>query len=360
MRQLVRTTVCLALCCTFASSVWAAQPDLATADWSVKSPHSLAANPPSNGAVLALLNKVETLPGVDAIYFGICSARFADLRHSVNLSLVISASDGRRCYLSIIDKTSSSFEHYAFNQAGEVEAIQDLTGNGNVELVLNTAPPGDLGHAGPCIPAWPAIFAWTGSDYSDVSNQHKGYYERKLMSLKQQIAAHSAVEEAQSPVAGQTPESAATMIPGPMAGRIDQESSASSDGPSVTAVNNPAASQSPAATPAIKPELYIEGCTEAEAAKMERFLGISQNAGISDALKWANSDHPEKRELAALVLLEIGTPDAIEHLRTLSHDSDERVAELAQIQLDLVRRGPTLLKFEQEDVEQPLAGSRPK
>ena len=71
-------------------------------------------------------------------------------------------------------------------------------------------------------------------------------------------------------------------------------------------------------------------CTKAEAAKIERFLGTSRDAGMTDAIKWAASNDPNDREFAVEMLGEIETPQAIEYLGTLSHDSNRQVAESAK------------------------------
>jgi hypothetical protein len=191
-----------------------------------------------------------------------------------------------------------------------------------------------------------------------VSREYKEYYEQKLASLKEEIAAHSGAEEAQAPAPRQTSASQPTMPHLPPA-LFSHGASPDSDGPSVAAVNNaPEASTSPLEAPAGQPELYNAECTEAEAAKIARFLGISKDAGMSEAITWANSDSPKSRELASFLLADIGTPDATEYLKTLSHDSDNGVAELAGLQLG---KGPTPPPtFERMQVEQPLAGSPPK
>src|SRR5580700_10605828 len=204
MRKILWIIPCLALC-VYASSLWAAQTDLAAADWSVKSPHSLAASPPSDDAVLALVNKLNS--PVD--FHSICSSQFADLRHSGNLSLVVAASDGRFCSLSIIDKTPSGFELYGVGLAHSSEGpeIKDLAGNGNLELIVDTDFTSyyAVHH---CTATWPVIYAWTGGGYTDVSSQYKRYYEQQLASLKKYIAASSsATEQAQAPAANQTRES---------------------------------------------------------------------------------------------------------------------------------------------------------
>ncbi|MGB8411422.1 MAG: HEAT repeat domain-containing protein [Candidatus Binatus sp.] len=344
MRKILWVIPCLALCCVFAASLWAAQPDLGAADWSVKSPYSLATNPPSHEAVLALLNKMYT-----DVYSGICSYHFVDLRHSGNLSLVVSGSDGRFCALSIIDKTPSGFELYGVDiaQYSRGAEIEDLAGNGNLELIVDTDFTGYRGLGDShCIATWPVIYAWTGSGYTDVSSQYKGYYEQQLESLKKQIAAiSSATEEAQSPAAARTPGSAAPRIPVLIARMSTTESSSGSSngGGAAQFVPAPETSSSPAATPAATPyDLVHADCTEAEAAKIERFLGVDKDAGMADAIKWANSDDTNTREFAADALTDIGTPDAIEYLRTLSNDSDGTVAGIAKNNLEAVGRGPVL------------------
>jgi hypothetical protein len=358
MLKILYAISCVALCCVPASSVWAEQRDLAAADWSVKSPHSLAANPPSDDAVLALVNKLNS--PVD--FHSICSSHFADLRHSGNLSLVVAASDGRFCSLSIIDKTLSGFELYGVGLAHSSEGpeIKDLAGNGNLELIVDTDFTSyyAVHH---CMATWPVIYAWSGSGYADVSSQHKRYYEQQLASLKKYIAvSSSAAEQAQAPAANQTADSQLAPISHAHFG--SPKSDISDQLPSrVSIVQKEPLAQ--AATPAAMPDL-ADDCTEAEAAKIERFLGISRDAGMTDAIKWANSDDPYRRQFAADVLEDIGTPDAIDYLRTLSNDTDKTVAAIAKDNLGTVLRGvgqgPDLYTVERQEVEQPLAGSPPK
>jgi HEAT repeat protein len=81
---------------------------------------------------------------------------------------------------------------------------------------------------------------------------------------------------------------------------------------------------------------------------------------MSDAIKWADGEDPNRRVFAADVLQDIGTPDAIEYLRTLSNDTDRTVAAIAKIDLGDVGRGSILNTVDQEKVEQPLAESPPK
>lgn len=68
-------------------------PALVSADWSVNAPHNLASNPPSLEAVEDFTGRAvgesEENPPVD-----VCEFRFADLRNSGNLSLIVSVDGG--------------------------------------------------------------------------------------------------------------------------------------------------------------------------------------------------------------------------------------------------------------------------
>jgi HEAT repeat protein len=204
-------------------------------------------------------------------------------------------------------------------------------------------------------------YAWTGSGYADVSRQYKGYYEQQLASLKKYIAASSStIEQAQAPAANQTADSQLAPISHAHFGSPKSDISDQLPSGVSIAQKEPLA---PAATPAATPDL-ADDCTEVDAAKIERFLGISRDAGMTDAIKWTNSDDPYKRQFAADVLEDIGTPDAIEYLRTLSNDTNKTVAATAKDNLgDVLRgagQGPDLYTVERQEIKQPLAESSPK
>jgi hypothetical protein len=346
--------VLVVLYCGFVSPLWAAQPDLATADWSVSSPHSLATNPPVDDAILAFLHKLTRDGEINDL--GMCSSRFADLRHSGNLSLVASTSDGRFCYPLIVDKTPSGFELYVFDQPHtDIGEIQDLGGDGKQELIVSTEFTSYLG-AMHCVAIWPVIYAWTGNGYTDVSNQYRGYYEKQLASMKEQIAA--AGERNASAVSPMPALPASVRQISPVVVNSEHTSGPSAGFGVPAFVPAPEMSPSAASPAATSTPAYVSDCTEAEAAKIERFLGISKDAGMSDAIKWADSDNPYQREFAADVLRDIGTPDAVEYLRTLTHDSNRTVAGDAQISLSAVGR-PVLHTIDRDEV-QPLTGSPPK
>jgi HEAT repeat protein len=75
----------------------------------------------------------------------------------------------------------------------------------------------------------------------------------------------------------------------------------------------------------------VNACTKAEAAKIERFLGIDKDAGMEDAVKWAGSSDPDQRIFAIAVLKDIGTPSAVDYLRTrCSNDTSGLVPKHAK------------------------------
>lgn len=77
-------------------------------------------------------------------------------------------------------------------------------------------------------------------------------------------------------------------------------------------------------------EIGKESDWKIEAAKIERFLGISPDAGIDFAIKLASSDVWQDRMLAAKILGDIPTEKARDYLRTLSQDSEAYVVAAAR------------------------------
>jgi len=183
----------------------------------------------------------------------------------------------------IVDKTASGFEIYS--SGGKVDAgadvsasIKDLRHDGNLEFLLDSG----LGSiTNRCSANWTAIFAWTGSGYTNVSDRYKDFYRQKLDSLNKVISGHGSSDHQRN-----------------------------------------------------------KECLQAEAAKVQRFLGISSGAGIDQAIRLANSKDHSEREFAAEILGEIGTPKARKYLETLAKDSDGGVATTAKYGLSVLSRGP--------------------
>jgi hypothetical protein len=63
---------------------------------------------------------------------------------------------------------------------------------------------------------------------------------------------------------------------------------------------------------------------------------------MADAIKWSNSDDPLTREFAATIFDDMGTPEALDHLKTLANDPDSSVAAGPQndLRIRAAQRGP--------------------
>lgn len=353
MLKILLTIPIFGLWFVFPSNSWAGPPDLASADWSVKAPESLAAKPPSDEAIVTFLAKLE---GIDPD-FSICSSQFADLRRSDNLSLVVSTTDGLLCSSSIFDKVGSGFAWYTFDGDSGAPEIKDLAGDGKLVLVVPTDLTANLGGSH-CQAEWPVIYAWTGSNYSDVSSQYKSYYEQQLASLQKEIeVAEEQKERAEQASVAQGAEPSAPAA-SPIVPKHVLESTVElgPDGmhQSSRLVTLPPLPQPPEAPP---PDSSGLDCTKAEAAKIERFLGISRDAGMSDAIKWKNSDDPHDRAFAAWVLADIATPEAISDPQTLRHDPDSEVANAGKYGLEQAMKSPEVHTVDQEPISE--ASSKP-
>ncbi len=326
LNSIIAILSAVVLASTFSSSVWAQSAtvnfNLVSADWSSKQAQSLNSLPKP-----AIWNFAS---GAFRDNRGqVCDFRFADLRHSGNLSLVVVMDYGATAGCSgtqIFDKTASGFESYTttVDPAGSLrEAIQDINHDGHLELVLSGTLADDESQHFECFPLWPMIFAWTGSGYTDVSSQYRGFFESYLKSLQKRIAAgSSAAEEAQGKAAGQTP---ASQPPGVVDSTPAEPNTVSMEQSLIAA---PGAS--PAAATA--PETDY-ACLRLEAAKTEAFLGIHSDATMSAAIKASESDAPANRILAAVMFSYIGTKEAKADLKTLANDSNQMVAELAKERL---------------------------
>jgi len=272
-------------------------------DWSVKQAQSLNAEP--KDVVWKFINNVEGNTDLIHGHGKLCEFHFADLRYYGKLSLVVSYDNGGTADcndVEIFDKTAAGIESYDFDATQDLslDSIEDIGGNGRYELVLSGGFAGGI--TGHCIATWPVIYAWNGTGYADVSAEFKGYYRQKLAELQRQL---NQPQPEPSPKQAETNES----VPG-----LEMQSSM----------------QQAISAPAPSSEYSDIDCQKAEEAKAKRFLGISRDAGMSDAIKWAGSDDPATRQFAAIVLSDIATPEAIEYLRILSSDPDPNVAKLGK------------------------------
>ena len=262
-----------------------------------------------------------------------CDFRFADLRHSGNLSLIVSNDGGGTAdcnYTTIFDKTPAGFESYDLDMYGEVyfskdDGVEDINKDGNSELVVWTLEwlPTPMGEE--C--TWPRIFAWTGNGYSEVTAHYKKFYEKFLNSLQQQLATEYAPREARTTKPAETPAQ--------MVGGWFQHGS----GPDQFATASPAAGiqyqaqQMPEQNPEPQPEPPEEpdyDCLRVQAAKTENLLGRHSTEMMTWAVKAQASNDPYERRLSAVLLSYIRTPEAVMRLRELGSDTDKSVAQDAK------------------------------
>ncbi len=263
----------------------------------------------------------------------LCSFTFVDLRRADTLSMVAAFDSSGRGFcndIEIVDRTASGLEVAMLptterDQGDDVsKLVKDIAGDGRHELIVDMEVGFYQGGA-QCGLHWPVIFAWTGTSYADVSGRFKGFYRQRLQELTRRLAP--------SPT------------PTPVSERVQTFEGQPSEGsgpqlrlrmilPQTAPPSQPEASEQ--TSDAGGPD-----CVKAEAAKIERFLGISRDAGMADAIKWSESDNQFTREFAANVFADIGTPEALKYLNTLAADSDPSVAVSAKDALQAARRSPT-------------------
>jgi len=330
MNKILAITFCLAfsLSMPIPARAGGAPPALASADWSVNGSHNLTSNPPSLDAVQDFYDRAF---GAEESWVKVCEFRFADLRNSGNLSLILTADPGGRQWpecneLDIFDKTPTGFEgHHTDGAYGHdlANSALDIDHNGRHELVLwaplTTATAyyhsrlvSELG----CDAEWPLIFAWTGNGYSEVSDQYKGYYRNYLKGLETRIAAYSSESELSG---AQTADAASSVM------TVHHSSGVGVFPPIITA---PASASKSEAAQTPRPKDYA--CTRVEAAKTEAFLGINSDSTMSAAIKDSESADPNKRVLAAAIFSYLGNQEAKQDLKTLSNDADSRVSAIAK------------------------------
>jgi hypothetical protein len=304
----------LLLCCAFVPltvhagpPVSASRTKLALRDWSVNASPNLATSPPSKKVVLDFLISLTKARGGEAAAFGgkeiqeaftiggtrIRSFRFADLRHGAFLSLVMDISSGYGPHrasdtIEIVDRTALGFEEY--DGVGFLDDIEDLGHDGNLEVLVDNSMGEFPDH---CEINWTKIYAWTGQNYTNVSDKFKGFYRQRLKTLNRIIPTLQPLAPPKQPGGYQYPFS------------------------------------------------YKE-CLEAEASAIEGFLGVSQDAGIAQAVRLATSKDRNAREFACMLLAGIKTPinipKAREYLARLANDKDRIVAMDAKRALAVLAR----------------------
>jgi hypothetical protein len=289
------------LCAAGETRAFAVSANVAFADWSAKASPNLAEKPPPQSDIENFLNALQISLGGEAEYEKngngngvICSFGFADLRGNGYLSLVVGTGVSDRPYcrdVNIIDEASAGFELYFLEGDPDfgrdvTSKLKDLNHDGKDEFLL-TNTFGEI--KGQCVAHWTAIFAWTGSNYTNVSNDNFiEFYRGQLASLDKRIAALHPIQ-----VYG--------------GGFVEPED---------------------------------KDCLIAEAAKVRRHLGISPDAGFDQAVHLAGSEDAAKRRFAAELFGDIGTAQARKYLETLDKDPEPGVRKTAKSYLSALSRGP--------------------
>ena len=78
---------------------------------------------------------------------------------------------------------------------------------------------------------------------------------------------------------------------------------------------------------------------EAEVGAFQRYLGISSEAGLEQAIRLSNSKDASERDFAVNLLFTIGTPKAWKYIAILTKDADYSVAFEAKRYLSFSQRG---------------------
>jgi hypothetical protein len=173
-----------------------------------------------------------------------------------------------------------------------------------------------------CWPTFPVIYQWTGAGYTNVSKQFPGFYERKLKTIRKIVDAES---EAQAGIqANQQSRNFTSVIPVPASSPILPPLAAAA--PWLFKELASRSGESCDETCQIANDgFFNRTCRKIEAGKIERFLG-SPDGGTDYAITLNKSADFGDRGLAAQVLSDIRTAQAVACLRTLSHDPDKAIA----------------------------------
>jgi hypothetical protein len=242
-------------------------------------------------ALVNYLRRTDFLNQFEGRGVTVCFFRFVNLRNVGTLSLVTFVDEGSGfCdHIDIVDKDPSGFtlNEIEDSRAGGDEygeAIQDLDANGVSELVVyNDYASYFSDNGSACFLLWPVIYKWNGGDYVDASDDFRSFYQRLLKTVQQELEGRPVI----------------TGLPACLS-------------------------------------------TTAQEAKIERFLGLNPAAGINDAVTCAGSNSPAERELALLLLADIGTPEAFRHIQALSHDSNKGISGHAKMILARLATGSPL------------------
>jgi len=253
-----------------ASGTFAQTPQ--TLNWST-TPPNVASVPWNNQQIASFLNTVSG----SLVDIAVADFKFVDLDADGQLELLAAVDFSGRGQFNLLVVVRRTGDHFAVQQINAlgVESVagifSDLNKDGKMELLVPTALTPYLGGPSPQA-AWTAIHGWSGPLLVDISSQLSTYYQTSILpALKQNL------------------DNLQAMMPGTLDVDIAQ----------------------------------------VEYDKTLRISGVDTNAGFAEAVSWSSSTDSTHRILAAAVLADIGTPSALEVLRTLPADPDPQVATYA-------------------------------
>lgn len=142
------------------------------------------------------------------------------------------------------------------------------------------------------------IYAWNGYSYVDVSTKYPGYYRKELASLRKEIEAADPprVQSGNGAVANASgPGSTSAKPPPSPSPAVSTNAGIAREHPNVSVELEPPAEPASVDTGNLD-------CARAEADQDLRILGFSRDAGIADAIRWAESDNKSDRDFALSVL----------------------------------------------------------
>jgi hypothetical protein len=123
----------------------------------------------------------------------VCAAKFANFQNTGTLTMVVGHCTGND--LDFVDNTPNGFQWRTLiglqDSSDNVSSgVQDILGNGTSEIVVTNYLTRPMVH-GQCTTTWPVIYAWDGTNYSNVSAQPKyaSWYQQQLTILENQEAA---------------------------------------------------------------------------------------------------------------------------------------------------------------------------
>jgi len=173
--------------------------------------------------------------------------------------------------------TSWTWQPFIATEIPNLEVtIVDLNSNGIPELLIPQIYA--LGEGGSSRATWTSIYSWNSAQKRYIPSDEKfsSFYTSRLATLN---------------------------------GLISQDATDTADPPNIVARDNSSH--------------YMER------DRILRFLGTDPNAGLSLALSWAQSSDDLLRYRAIVILAELGGAQATQALQTLSHDSNQFVADQA-------------------------------